>query len=122
MHPSKFFEECVIDNITLNVQEREKLKEKLKSIHPRNILGSTVDLFVVKVEMEYETGKGNTKFSEKYTLLHLDTDGYDSLELQAEIMCQSKIDKENMKHIDNQLKNYKVTDVEIITRVTLPIG
>ena len=55
-------------------------------------------------------------------MLPLDTDGYDSLELQAEIMCQSKIDKENMKHIDNQLKNYKVTDVEIITRVTLPIG
>ena len=53
MHPSKFFEECVIDNITLNVQEREELKEKLKSIHPRNILGSTVDLYVVKVGMEY---------------------------------------------------------------------
>ena len=122
MHPSKFFEECKIDELIMNVQEREEMKNKLKNIHPRNILGSTVDLFVVKVEMEYETDKGNTRVSEKYTLLPLDTDGYDSLELQAEIMCQSKIDKENMKHIDNQLKNYKVTDVEIITRVTLPIG
>lgn len=122
MHPSKFFEECVIDNITLNVQEREELKEKLKSIHPRNILGSSVDLFVVKVGLEYETGHDNTKVSKKYTLLPLEVDGYDSLELQAEVMCQSKIDKENMKHINNQLKNYKVTDVKIITRVTLPIG
>ena len=27
----KFFEECVIDNIALNVQERGELKEKLKN-------------------------------------------------------------------------------------------
>lgn len=122
MHPGKFFDECVINDITLNVQERNETKNKLKNIHPRNILGSSVDLFVVKVSLEYDTGHNNKKIAEKYTLLPLWTDGYDSLEMQAEIMCQSNIEKENMKHIDNQLKNYKVIKVEIITKVTLPIG
>lgn len=122
MHPSRFFDECVINDITLNVQERNEMKDRLKSIHPRNILGSSVDLFVVKLSLEYDTGHNNKKIAKKYTLLPLDVDGYDSLEMQAEIMCQSNIEKENMKHIDNQLNNYKVTDVEIITKVTLPIG
>ena len=122
MHPSKFFEECMIDNIVLTIQEKEEMKNKLKNIHPRNILGSSVNLFVVKVGIEYESGHGNVKTSDKYTLLPLNTQGNDTLELQAEIMCQSNIEKENIKHIYNQLKNYKVTNVEIITRVTLPIG
>lgn len=122
MHPSRFFDECVIDDMTLNIQERNEIKDKLKNIHPRNILGSSVNLFVIKISLEYETGHNNKKISEKYTLLPLDVDSYDSLELQAEIMCQANIEKENMKHIDNQLNNYKVADVEIITKVTLPIG
>lgn len=122
MHPSKFFDECIINDYTLYVQEREDLKNKLKNIHPRNVLGSSVDLFVVKIGLVYETAKGNIKESEKYTLLPLDVDGYDSLELQAEVMCQSNIERENMKHIDNRLKNYEIKNVEIITRVTLPIG
>lgn len=122
MHPSRFFEECIINDMTLNVRERDELKNKLKNIHPRNILGSQVDLYVVKIALEYKTGHNNIKTSEKYTLLSLDVDGYDSLEMQAEIMCQSNIEKENMKHIDNQLNNYKVADVEIVAKVTLPIG
>lgn len=98
------------------------MKGELKSIHPRNILGSQVDLFVVKIALEYKTEHNNVKTSEKYTLLPLDVDSIDSLELQAEIMCQANIEKENMKHIYTQLKDYKVTDVEIIAKVTLPIG
>ena len=112
MHPSKFFEECVIDNITLNVLEREELKEKLKSIHPRNILGSTVDLFVIKVEMKYETGKGNTKVSEKYTLLPLDTDGYDSLEaLYTEEKQKIMTPLEAMLELEKRVKIEDYKDV-----------
>lgn len=122
MHPSKFFDECIINDITINVDEREKIKEKLKNIHPRNILASSVDLFVVKITLEYETGHTNRKTHEKYTLLPLDMDGYDSLEMQAEIMCQSNIEKENIKHIHTQFNDYKIVDTEIITKVTLPIG
>lgn len=122
MHPSTFFKECVIDGLEYSVQERKEIKDKLKNIHPRNILGSSVDLFVVKVNLEYKTGHDNIKSAEKYTLLPLSVDGYDSLDLQAEIMCQSNIEKYNMQHIDNQLRDYKIIDVEIVTRVTLPIG
>lgn len=122
MHPSKFFEECVIDDVYLNANEREKILNHLKSIHPRNFLGSSVDLFVVKMNIEYKTDHGNRKETEKYTLLPLDTDGDISLELQAEVMCESNIHKANIQHLYSQLSNFKVKEVEIITRVTLPLG
>lgn len=122
MHPSKFFGECIVDEMTLNTQEREDVKERLKNIHPRNILGSQVEVYVVKVDIEYDTERGNKKSAEKYIILPLCVDGYDSLELQAEIMCQSNIERENMKHIYSQLNNYQITDVEIIARLVLPIG
>lgn len=122
MHPSKFFDECIIDEITLDIFEREEMKNKLKSIHPRNIIGSSVRLFVVKVRLEYTTGHNNRKESEKYTLLPLDIDSNDSLELQAEIMCQSNIETENMKYINTQMNDYKIINVEIVTQVVLPIG
>lgn len=122
MHPSKIFDECIVDEITLNIQEREDIKERLKNIHPRNILDSKVEVYVVKLDIEYDTEHGNRKSAEKYIILPLCIDGYDSLELQAEIMCQSNIEKNNMKHIYSQLNNYQITNVEIIARLVLPIG
>lgn len=122
MHPSKFFDECIVDEITLSNYEREKIKEKLKSIHPRNILGSSVEVYVVKVNIEYNTEHGNKKSTEKYIILPLCTDSYDSLELQAEIMCQSNIEKNNIQHLHSQLNDYVVKNIEIITRLVLPIG
>lgn len=66
VHPSKFFDECGCKTgIDVFEVYDEDLKNKLRSINPKNFLTSRILLPVYKVNLSYETENGNYKNTDR---------------------------------------------------------
>lgn len=70
MHPSEFFDNCsILTGIdTIEIYDRD-LKDKLKSIHPKNFLKTKITLPVYKINLSYMTEKNNYKTVDRYAIL-----------------------------------------------------
>lgn len=117
LHPSKFFEWCVI-RTGIDVVEifDDNLKKKLMNIHPKNFIKSKLELPVYKVSVGYETDKGNYKESEKYMILNNGGEQeYD--DMWADIFARDYESK-----YAASIKNIEVLNVEFVGDAVLQIG
>lgn len=117
LHPSEFFERCVI-RTGIDVFEifDDSLKKKLMNIHPRNFIKSKLELPVYKVSVGYKTDKDNYKKSEKYMILN-NTGEQEYSDMWADMFA-----RDYESEYKSSIKNIEVLNVEFVGDAVLQIG
>lgn len=118
MHPSRFFDECGCKTgIDVFEVYDEDLRNKLKSINPKNFLTSRISLPVYKVNLSYETEKGNYKNTDRYVVMN-DSDIDEYIDFWIDIFCRDY----NSNNPNHKMINCQVKNIDLICEAVLPIG
>ena len=118
MHPSECVENCSL-RTGIDVFEiyDTDLKEKLKSVHPKNLLKTKITLPVYKVNLSYITEKGNYKTVERYAVMDSSADDeYFDFWLD---MFMRDYNNDNPNH---KMINCEINNIERLCEAVLPIG
>lgn len=116
MHPNRFFRETDL-RIGIDIFEcfNANLKEVLSNIQPKNFIKTRLTLPVYRVQIEYETEKGNINKSDKYMIMDNSNREDDYSDTWADIFVRDYCD-------EHHLKNYQIIDIIHICDAVLPIG
>lgn len=118
VHPSDFFNNCSIRTgiDTVEIYDRE-LKDKLKSIHPKNFLKTKITLPVYKINLSYRTGNGNYKTVDRYAVMDSkDEDEY--VDFWIDMFVQD-YNRDNPKH---KMVECSINSIDLLGEAVLPIG
>lgn len=118
MHPSEFFENCSLRTgiDTFEIFD-EYLKQKLKSIHPKNFLKTKITLPVYKINLSYVTEKGNYKTVDRYTVMDSESDD-EYVDFWIDMFIRY-YNKDNPNH---KMTKCEVNSIERICEAVLPLG
>ena len=93
------------------------MKQKLKSIHPKNFLKTKITLPVYKINLSYVTGKGNYKTVDRYTVMDSESDD-EYVDFWIDMFIQD-YNKDNPNH---KMTKCEVNSIERICEAVLPLG
>lgn len=118
MHPSDYFENCSLRTgiDTFEIFD-EDLKQKLKSIHPKNFLKTKITLPVYKINLSYVTEKGNYKTVDRYTVMDSESDD-EYVDFWIDMFIRD-YNKDNPNH---KMTKCEVNSIERICEAVLPLG
>lgn len=118
MHPSDFFNNCSIRTgiDTVEIYDRD-LKDKLKSIHPKNFLKTKITLPVYKINLSYRTEKNNYKTVDRYAVMNSkDEDEY------VDFWIDMFIQDYNRDNPNHKMVECEVNSIDLLGEAVLPIG
>lgn len=118
MHPSKFFDECDlrVGIGTFEIFDAD-LKEKLKSVHPENLLSTKLILPVYQINISYTTEKGNYRTADKYMIMNSEKDN-----AYFNFWLDMFVNDYNDNHPKHRMNNPNINSVKKICEAVLPIG
>lgn len=118
MHPSEFFENCSLRTgiDVLEIYDTD-LKERLKSVHPKNFLKTKITLPVYKVNLSYITEKGNYKTVDRYAVMDSSADD-EYFDLWLDMFVRD-YNNDNPNH---KMVNCEINNIERLCEAVLPIG
>ena len=118
MHPSEFFENCSL-RTGIDVFEiyDTDLKEKLKNVHPKNFLKTTITLPVYKVNLSYRTEKDNDKTVDRYAVM--DSSAEDEY---FDFWLDMLIRDYNSNNPNHKMVDCEINSIERLCEAVLPIG
>ena len=118
VHPSEFFDNCSIQTgiDTLEIYD-DNLKNKLKSIHPKNFLKTKITLPVYKINLSYMTEKNNYKTVDRYAIMDSkDEDEY--VDFWIDMFVQD-YNRDNPNH---KMVECSINSIDLLGEAVLPIG
>lgn len=118
MHPSEFFDNCSIRTgiDTVEIYDRD-LKDKLKSIHPKNFLKTKITLPVYKINLSYRTGNGNYKTVDRYAIM--DSKNEDEY---VDFWIDMFVQDYNRDNPNHKMIECSINSIDLLGEVVLPIG
>ena len=93
------------------------MKQKLKSIHPKNFLKTKITLPVYKINLYYVTEKGNYKTVDRYTVMDSESDD-EYVDFWIDMFIRD-YNKDNPNH---KMIKCEVNSIERICEAVLPLG
>ena len=93
------------------------MKQKLKSIHPKNFLKTKITLPVYKINLSYVTEKGNYKTVDRYTVMDSESDN-EYVDFWIDMFIQD-YNKDNPNH---KMTKCEVNSIKRICEAVLPLG
>ncbi len=122
MHIHKFIEQCRFKNVLRTDSTfgsffydcTEKIREYLFNIHPKQIIGSTVEVPLYEVVYSYTTVRGNSREGKKYFFSSCMPDNEYELEIMAQPVLERWVDEENRRCPYRAIGNVEILSVSLL--------
>ena len=97
--------------------QTEYYREKLKRLHPMQMLSSNILLPLYEMSLSYMTGMGNYRQAKKYAFLA----EYSEVDFEAELLLKDWIAEQNARKPYRKISNVQILEIQKIAYGILDI-